>query len=111
MSLFMLAGSAQAAPLVAIEGRVLLRDFMPIGCAEPPCGMYPRIRPISDVEVVASTRSGRILSVAEVTPNGNFFLRLPRGRHILNVPSLGISREITVGRKGVRGLRLNLDVF
>jgi hypothetical protein len=105
------AAPVYAAPVVAVEGRVLIRDFMPQGCETPRCGSYPRIRPVGDVEVVASNRRGQVLAVAEVTPNGNFFFRLRRGRYTLVVPALGISREVVVRRAGMRGVRLNLDVY
>jgi len=95
-----------------IEGRVLVRDFMPRGCAERiPCGPYPRIHPGGEAEVVAMTRSGRVVSTARATPNGNFFLRLRRGRYILSVPSLGIVREVRVGRSLVTGVKLHADVY
>ena len=95
-----------------IEGRVLVRDFMPIGCAKRiPCGPYPRIHPGGEAEVVAMTRSGRVVSTARATPNGNFFLRLRRGRYILSVPSLGIVREVRVGRSLVTDVKLHADVY
>lgn len=107
-----MAARTEAFAEPGIEGRVLVRDFMPTGCSKRiPCGPYPRIHPGGEAEVVAMTRSGRVVSTARATPNGNFFLRLRRGRYILSVPSLGIVQEVRVGRALVTGLKLHADVY